>query len=205
MIFILLITIILIMFCKECGAEIPDDSKHCRECGANLSTEAPKKDVVVQEESFFKKNKKILIGCCIGLIVIFLLVAILSSGSDNTTTVSDKNGSDNKLSEEDYKAQCEEMDFNKVNKNADKYKGDKFKVSGKIIQIMEDNNGGVMRVAMDDMYDNVVYVTYTGTNDFVEDDYITAYGECDGSYTYTSTIGASITLPKIDAMYLEKE
>lgn len=24
------------MFCKNCGAEIPDDSKHCKECGVKL-------------------------------------------------------------------------------------------------------------------------------------------------------------------------
>ena len=31
------------MFCKECGAEIPEDSKHCKECGVKLDDSAPKK------------------------------------------------------------------------------------------------------------------------------------------------------------------
>ena len=69
---------------------------------------------------------------------------------------------------------------------------------------MEDDNGGQIRLATDDYYDDVVFVEYTGSNDFVEDDYITVYGYCDGSYSYTSTIGASITLPKIDAKYIDK-
>ena len=76
--------------------------------------------------------------------------------------------------------------------------------TGEIIQIMENDKGGVMRVALDGDYDKVIFVNYLGSNDFVEDDYVTVYGYCDGSYTYTSTIGASVTLPRIDAMYLEK-
>ena len=27
------------MYCPECGAEIPGDSKYCSECGANISTD----------------------------------------------------------------------------------------------------------------------------------------------------------------------
>ena len=193
------------MFCKECGAEIPDESNHCPKCGASLANETPViQTETVQKESFFKKNKKILIGCCIGLIVIFLLVAILSNGGDHNTVNSYGNDADKNLSESDFKDACKEVSFNKLNKNADKYAGEKLKVSGKIIQIMEDDNGGQIRLATDDYYDDVVFVEYTGSNDFVEDDYITVYGYCDGSYTYTSTIGASITLPKIDAKYIDK-
>lgn len=192
------------MFCKECGAEIPDDAKHCNKCGAKLVDDTPVvKSEPIKEESFVQKNKKVLIGCCVGLIVIFFLFALMSSGSDHTTGVSTADDKDNGLSEEDFKAQCKEVDFNKLDKNPDKYTGEKLKVTGKIIQIMENNNGGVMRLALDDYYDDVVFVAYTGTNDFVEDDYVTVYGYCEGSYTYESTIGASITLPKIDAMYLE--
>ncbi|WP_405297979.1 zinc-ribbon domain-containing protein [Methanobrevibacter sp.] len=190
------------MFCKECGAEIPDDAKHCRECGAKLVDDTPSNSTTVapvEKESFFKKNKKVLIGCCIGLIVIFLLVAILSNGSNSSY---DKNA-DKGLSEKDFKAQCKEIDFNKLNKNADKYKGEKLKVSGKIIQIMENSNGGQIRLATADYSDDVVYVEYEGNIEYVEDDYITVYGYCDGDYTYTSTIGASITLPKIDAVYFD--
>lgn len=71
------------MFCKECGAEIPDGSKHCSECGAKLVDDKP----IVQQsekESFFKKNKKVLIGCCVGLFIIFLLIAILSNGGSGS-------------------------------------------------------------------------------------------------------------------------
>lgn len=50
------------MFCKECGAEIPDDTKHCSECGASLVDDSINKSEVVQsnsveKESFFQKKQ----------------------------------------------------------------------------------------------------------------------------------------------------
>lgn len=190
------------MFCRECGAEIPDDSKHCTECGAKLVDEPQSNNTVqtVEKESFFKKNKKWLIGCCVGLIVIFFIVAIISNGSDDSSYDTTQ---DMGLSEDEFKAQCQEISFNKLNKNADKYKGEKLKFSGQIIQIMEDDDGGVMRLATDEYYSDVIYVVYLGNIDYVEDDHVTVYGYCDGDYSYTSTIGASVTLPKIDAVYID--
>lgn len=74
------------MFCKECGAEIPDDSKHCKECGANLIEDESKENnaQINEEKSKEKKkfNKKWLIGCCIGIIIIFGVVAYMSNSSD---------------------------------------------------------------------------------------------------------------------------
>lgn len=92
------------MFCKECGAEIPDDAKHCPECGTKLVNDAP----VVQEkhvetESFFKKNKKILLGCCVGIIIIFVIFALISNGSNQTDVDNDlSSGIQNVLEAEGY-------------------------------------------------------------------------------------------------------
>lgn len=33
------------MFCKECGAEIPEGSKYCPECGARLAESPPAREV----------------------------------------------------------------------------------------------------------------------------------------------------------------
>lgn len=191
------------MFCKECGAEIPDGSKHCSECGAKLVNDSVNVDKdVVKKESFVRKNKKAFIGCCVGLFVIFIIIAGIAVMGDHSS--SNNNHKDDGMSEEDFKNNCTVLEFNKVNKNPDNFKGEKFKCTGKIIQIMEDSNGGKMRLALGDYYSDVVYVTYEGNNDFVEDDYVTVYGYCDGGYSYTSTVGASVDLPKISAKYIEK-
>ena len=186
------------MFCPECGAEIPDDSKHCKECGANLNENAQKEVKTEKKGLRSKIDKKMALGCCIGIIIIFGLVVLLGGNSNHNTHADDN------MSEADFKSNCTAIDYDVLNKNANNHTGEKLKFTGKIIQIQEDNNGGKIRLATDGSYSNVVYVEYKGTNNFVENDQVTVYGYCDGAYTYTSTIGAQITLPKIDAKYIDK-
>lgn len=58
------------MYCKECGAEIPDDSKHCKECGAKLIDIAPKNES--------KMNQYSLIAGVIGGITSFYCIMGIS-------------------------------------------------------------------------------------------------------------------------------
>ena len=74
------------MFCKECGAEIEDNSKHCPECGAKLSNDSANELEVLKEEKRKKSNRKWLIGCAVGLIVVFGIVALMGSGSNTSNT-----------------------------------------------------------------------------------------------------------------------
>ena len=74
---------------------------------------------------------------------------------------------------------------------------------------MEDFNRTEMRIAVTrDSWgwniDDVIYVTYDGTTDFVEEDVVTVYGEITGSYSYTSVAGWQITVPGVKAKYIEK-
>ena len=57
-------------------------------------------------------------------------------------------------------------------------------------------------------YGNVVYVS-TGLlkedePSLLEDDYVTIYGVGAGDYTYESVMGASITIPYINAYYIDR-
>ena len=102
------------MFCKECGAEIPDDSKHCSECGAKLVNDAPVVETKKEEkESFFKKNKKKVLVCGIGLIVIFGIVALISIGSNHTDVNKDlSSGIEKALEDNGYKVSRNVKDGN---------------------------------------------------------------------------------------------
>ena len=54
-------------------------------------------------------------------------------------------------------------------------------------------------------YTDTIYVVYypeEGEDKILEDDIITIWGTSQGDYTYTSTIGASVTLPLIFAEYV---
>jgi hypothetical protein len=65
-------------------------------------------------------------------------------------------------------------------------------------------NYGLTEIRMDvnNNYGDTIYVTYDETTSAVEEDTITVYGEVYGSYTYESQAGWQITLPKIEAKYI---
>jgi hypothetical protein len=56
-------------------------------------------------------------------------------------------------------------------------------------------------------YSDTVYVTYTRKSEnedrILEDDIITIYGTLGGIETYISILGADVSLPKINAEYIE--
>ena len=98
------------------------------------------------------------------------------------------------------------LDFKAISRDPNTYKGKNYKFSGKVVQVMEENYDGftltAMRIATKGNYDNVVYVFYTRLADearILEDDYVTVHAECDGLYTYTSTMGKEVTLPQFTA------
>ena len=60
---------------------------------------------------------------------------------------------------------------------------------------------------MDGNYDHIVYVTASGVKTagkILEDDMVTVYGKCSGETTYESVMGASITLPSVEAKYISR-
>lgn len=91
--------------------------------------------------------------------------------------------------------------YNQLARTPDNYKGQKCKFRGKVIQVQESDNIVVMRLAVNGSYDNVLYVVTTNKalngERILEDDYITVYGTSTGIYTYTSVLGASISIPSM--------
>lgn len=81
------------------------------------------------------------------------------------------------------------------------YKGEAMSVYGRVVQVSDGLFYKVMRVATQGRWDNIFYVTCLGNTaeGVIEGDYITIYGECDGTETYTTVMGASVTIPSIDA------
>lgn len=191
------------MFCKECGAEIPDDSKHCKECGANLSEESSIEIKAQKEKKRRISNQNWIIGCCAGLIIIFLVVGFATFSNN----VSDTNGTSktdiNNMSEQDFKANCSHIDYAQLEKDPNKYKDQNAVFSGKIFQIQEKNGQGMILLSTGDYNTNLVYVDYSGANDFVENDQVTIYGVMKGDKSYNTRIGSN-NLPYMEGKYIEK-
>lgn len=114
------------------------------------------------------------------------------------------------LSKAEFKAQCKTYSYNTIARNPEKYKGEYGKFYGKIIQVMESNTYGIisytLRIALNGNYDNVILVTYyaiSGEDHLLEDDYVTLYGEIQGTKTYETVMGAEVTIPFVTAEYID--
>lgn len=92
-------------------------------------------------------------------------------------------------------------DYSSVLRSPSSYKGMNMSIYGRVLQIGTSWGSTYMRVATRGRYDNVFYVECPTSvaSGIIEDDYITIYGTCTGSKTYTAVSGASITIPSIDA------
>lgn len=93
--------------------------------------------------------------------------------------------------------------YNDVARTPDDWKSTKVSFTGRVLQVVEGTDETDLRIATDGKYDDIIMVGYdpsimNGTR-VLEDDSVTIYGTCIGLYTYTSTLGASISIPGIYA------
>lgn len=116
--------------------------------------------------------------------------------------------------EQSFKESCQEYTFEQMARNPDNFKGTNVKVTGEVVQALYDSDSVDLRVNItkkgnySTYYTDTVYVTYNtkaGEDKILEDDIITIYGTSMGDYSYTSTLGAKITLPLISAKYITLE
>lgn len=115
-----------------------------------------------------------------------------------------------KLAEEEEEKRKEEekekqgydtgITFEQLARTPDDYEGEKVKFNGKVLQVMEDEGTVQLRVAVNDDYDQVIFVEYDPDiidSRVLEDDQITLMGISMGLFTYESTMGGDITIPAI--------
>ena len=175
-----------------------------------------------------KINKKMIAIIAVAVVAIFALVALLggndSSTSETTTseTVEEPTVEEPVVEEPEPEPEPEPIDssvlfgeftkeddysglnYDNLARNPDDYEGNKYKGSGRVLQVLESDTEVDVRVAVDDNYDNVIYLVYSPSivsSRILEDDYVTFYGESKGLYSYTSTMGATITIPML---YVQK-
>ncbi len=111
-------------------------------------------------------------------------------------------------SEASYKESCRtDISFEELNSNPYAYIGERITYIGKVLQVIRIQvTSGLWETSyrVDVGIGDVIYVTIEGDLDIVEDDYIQLWGEVKGTYTYESIAGWKITLPHIEAKYIEK-
>ena len=130
------------------------------------------------------------------------------SGAYSSEEIAQKEQEKKVKQAQEKKENAQELRFAELNKNPDKHAGTYIKYQGEILQIMEDETSTDIRLAVTKDsygydYNDVVYVTFEGTTPFLDEDIVTIYGKVSGAYSYESTAGYQITLPLIEAEFIE--
>lgn len=114
------------------------------------------------------------------------------------------------VSPETYKAQCQNISYEELARNPDNYIGQKVTFRGEIIQVQESGNEATYRINVTQgdygIWTDTVICGFDLSNSssrFLENDIVTFYGDYAGLYTYTSVMGADITIPSILIQYMD--
>ena len=134
---------------------------------------------------------------------------VLKTAKEKITTLRASQSEADKAAE--YKASCTAgYSYKELARDPDTYVGKKAKFTGKVVQVSEGSYSNILRVDVTKgkygIWDDTMYVTYTpkdGEGRILEDDIITMYGEMQPIQTYTTVMGASMSIPAIDAKYID--
>lgn len=112
-----------------------------------------------------------------------------------------------------YKKGCKNYSYKDVLRNPNEYEGKNAYWVGEIFQVVDKSdiystflvNVNCKSYQYLDGYScsDTIFVTYTGDKSFIEDDMVKMWGTMKGTYTYTTVLGASVTVPMFVAEYME--
>ena len=197
--------------CKHCGAEIAASAKVCPQCGG-------KNKPPIYKRWWF-----------IAIIVLIVLSAIGGSGSGSDSSASSSKATSKasastassvasvapEISEDDYKAECQTVDYKELCRYPEKYEGTKIVVKVKVSQIIDANFSGSEK-AWRTYTDNSGYGFYADDEYYMldkrggdavkilEDDIITVYGEFTGFEKITRALTSTTDeLPRIEVKYAD--
>ena len=110
----------------------------------------------------------------------------------------------------DYKQRCKTYEYKNIARDPHLYQGKMARFTGKVIQVMESGNSVVLRVNVTKStygYNDTVFVTYTKKSSqesrILEDDIVTLYGTLEGLKSYETIFGATVTIPAMEAKYID--
>ena len=171
--------------------------------------------------NIFRKNEKGISLISLIIIIALAIVAIfwLYGGKRDSNSNGNRVSSTNQIKEDrsTYISKCTTIDYNSLARNPNLYRGNFYTFTGKVIQAMNESNSNntVLRVNVtakryeyleETYYDDTILVNYNYSSNMesriLEDDIVTIYGQFMGTYTYESIVGMSVTVPSINAEYI---
>jgi hypothetical protein len=152
-------------------------------------------------------------GCLIALLILIGLGALGSQGLKNSTTNGGplSNGpSPSPISEAAYKASAKAIPYVQLEKDPASLAGTVVVYTGQVVQYDSATGTSNLRVDVTNLgsglYTDTIWldVNPSQTGDVFRDTIIKFWGDVVGPYTYTSVTGAQITIPEVNARYVQK-
>ena len=142
----------------------------------------------------------------------------INTNNDNTTTTTTtvptttKSAADIK---KEYISKCKTYKYKDIARNPDNYINKDAKFTGEVVQALYDDGLAAFRINVtckkykyisgyscdDTMW--VLYYPEKGESKILEDDMVTVYGYLTGEYSYESVLGSTITIPSMNAKYID--
>ncbi len=146
--------------------------------------------------------KRVWFWIIVGLIFIIGFIGVVNEKIQmNAPVKTVVENTETALSEKEYKALCDVIDYKTLARNPEKHKGEKFKFTGKVYSVKENKSeqAGMIVYAMkievtEDEYgfwDDIVCANIELPEEadrLLEDDIVTFWGECEGEYDDKSFI-----------------
>lgn len=107
---------------------------------------------------------------------------------------------------EDWADYAADITYDQLARTPDDYAGKAIQMSGEVVQLLEGDDANAIRLATDDMWNDIIYIEYDPSitsERVLEYDKVTVYGWYYGIYQYESTIGQLISVPAIYAEHIE--
>ncbi|MCT4403150.1 hypothetical protein [Leuconostoc suionicum] len=137
------------------------------------------------------------------------MLASYKSSSSSSVAASYAAASSSKAAEQEPTQYKTGITFDQIARTPDDYEGKKIEFTGKVLQVMEEDDYTEIRLAVDGDYANVILVDVDSNimngSRILEDDLVTVSGVSAGTTTYESTSGANITIPAMTAKIINNQ
>ena len=133
------------------------------------------------------------------------------SSKDSDAESSESSSEETSNSEEDTNPQHYQtgITYDQVARTPDDYKDKKIQFTGKVVQVMEDDDDTQIRLAVDGNSDNIILIDIANDDlkgsRILEDDLVTASGISAGTTSYDSTMAGKITIPSMKAVIINNQ
>lgn len=138
------------------------------------------------------------------IIFVITVTLSLSSCTNNKVNTVDNNRINNE--ELDICAYNTDIDYDMLMSVSDDYIGQKVRITGKVLQVLQDGNKTTAKIAVDNDPNKIIVGTYTTklSNIMIFDnDIITICGVYNGIRNYNTVLGNTLSIPSISVDKIE--